>query len=71
MTKNSLELNAIGSKVKLEEDVIGTIVGIHISHNNAIVYDVGWWSGRSYSKDSFAPHQLVVTTEEKTRIGFV
>jgi hypothetical protein len=71
MSKNSLELNAIGSKVKLEDDVTGTIIGIHISHNNAIVYDVGWWNGRSYSRDSFAPYQLVQTTEEKNRIGFI
>ena len=71
MSKNTLELNAIGSKVRLEEDVIGTIIGIHISHNNAIIYDVGWWNGRSYSRDSFAPYQLVPTTEEKNRIGFV
>jgi uncharacterized protein YodC (DUF2158 family) len=70
MSKNSLEINAVGSKVKLEDDVIGTIVGINISHGNVVVYDVGWWNGRSYSKDTFSPHQLVPTTEEKIRIGF-
>lgn len=70
MSKNSLELNAIGSKVQLEDDVIGTIVGAHISHNNSITYEVGWWSGRSYSKDTFMPNQLTPTNDEKTRIGF-
>lgn len=70
MSKNSLELHAIGSKVKLEDDVIGTILGIQISHNNSITYEVGWWSSRSYSKDTFAPHQFTATTEERNRIGF-
>jgi len=70
MSKNTLELNAIGSKVRLAEDVIGDIVGIHISENNAINYEVGWWSGRSYNKDTFSPSQLVVTTEDRIRIGF-
>ena len=50
--------------------MFGTIVGIHISQNNAIVYEVGWWNGRSYSKDTFLPHQLIITSEEKMRIGF-
>lgn len=67
----SIELNSIGSKVKLEDDVIGTVIGINISQNNSVSYEVGWWNGRSYSKDNFLPHQLVVTTDEKMRIGFV
>lgn len=70
MSKNSIELNPIGTKVRLEEDVIGTIIGIHVSQNNSITYDVGWWNGRSYSKDSFISSQLIVTTDEKIRIGF-
>lgn len=64
------ELNAIGTKVKLEDDIIGTIIGINLSHNNCITYQVGWWSGRSYVKDTFLPQQLVPTTDEKMRIGF-
>jgi hypothetical protein len=67
---SSFELNAIGTKVKLEDDIFGTIIGINISHNNSIVYEVGWWNGRSYSKDTFLPHQLVITSDEKMRIGF-
>lgn len=67
----TIELNAVGAKVKLEDDVVGTIIGINISHNNTVSYQVGWWNGRSYSKDDFLPHQLVATTEEKIRIGFL
>lgn len=69
-TDSSIELNAIGTKVKLEDDIFGTIVGINISQNNSITYEVGWWNGRSYSKDTFFPHQLVITSDEKIRIGF-
>jgi hypothetical protein len=69
-TESFFELNAIGTKVRLEDDVFGTIVGIHISQNNAIAYEIGWWNGRSYSKDAFLPHQLVITSDEKIRIGF-
>lgn len=66
----TIELNAIGTKVKLEDDIIGTIVGINISHNNSILYQVGWWNGRTYTKEFFMPTQLVITTDETTRIGF-
>jgi hypothetical protein len=67
---NSFELNPVGTKVKLEDDIFGTIIGINISYNNSITYEVGWWNGRSYSKDTFLPHQLVITSDEKMRIGF-
>lgn len=66
----TLEVNTIGAKVKLEDDIIGTIVGINISHNNSVLYQVGWWNGRSYMKEFFMPTQLVITTDETTRIGF-
>lgn len=70
MSKNTIELNAIGSKVKLEDDIVGTIIGINIQANNSITYEVGWWNGRSYNKDTFSSHQLVIITEDKMRIGF-
>lgn len=70
MSKNTIELNAVGSKVKLEDDVVGTIIGINIQANNSITYEVGWWNGRSYSKDHFCSHQLTLTSDDKIRIGF-
>jgi len=70
MSKNTIELNPIGTKVKLAEDVIGTIIGIHISGNQSINYEVGWWNGRSYNKETFSSFELTVTTDEKIRIGF-
>lgn len=71
MSKNTIELNAIGSKVKLEDDVYGIITAIHITENNSVNYEVGWWSGRSYNKEVFTPNQLTVTVADKLRIGFV
>lgn len=70
MSKNTIELNAVGSKVKLEDDVYGTITSIHIADNNSVSYEVGWWNGRSYSKEHFSPSQLTVTVADKIRIGF-
>lgn len=71
MSKNSLDLYKIGSKVKLTDDVVGDILSITIHGDNHVSYECGWWSGRSYSVESFASNQIEVTTEEKTKIGFV
>ena len=70
MSKNVLELYKIGSKVKLTDDVYGTIVSIHISGDNNVEYECGWWNSRSYSTQSFYPNEIEVTAEEKTKIGF-
>lgn len=68
---DSVEVYGIGTKVKLEDDVYGIITSIHITDNNAINYEVGWWNGRSYTKEVFSPHQLTVTVGDKLKIGFV
>lgn len=70
MIKNTLELNKIGSKVKLTDDVYGTIIAINISGDNTITYKCGWWNGRSYSTECFSPAEIEVTTVEKFKIGF-
>ena len=70
MSKNVLELYKIGSKVKLTDDVYGTIVSIHISGNDNVEYECGWWNGRSYSTQSFSSNEIEVTVAEKTQIGF-
>jgi len=71
MSKNSLELYKIGSKVKLADDVYGTIIGIHISGDNNVNYECGWWNSRSYSTENFPSNDIEVTVAEKTKIGFV
>lgn len=71
MSKNSIELYKIGSKVKLTDDVFGTITGINIKGDNHISYECGWWNGRSYSTQNFASNEIEVTLVDKTRIGFV
>jgi hypothetical protein len=70
MSKNSLELYKIGSKVKLTEDIYGTIVGIHISGENTVTYSCGWWNGRSYDVRDFSENHIEVALAEKFRIGF-
>jgi uncharacterized protein YodC (DUF2158 family) len=70
MSKNTLELYKIGSKVKLAEDVFGAITGINIRGDNSISYECGWWNGRSYTTQLFSANEIEVTISEKTRIGF-
>lgn len=71
MSKNALEVYKIGSKVKLTDDVFGTITCIHINGNNDVSYECGWWNGRSYSTQNFHASEVEVTLVDKTRIGFV
>ena len=73
MTKNNtLEFYNIGTQVKLEKDIQGTIISVTIRPNNAVSYTCGWWNGRSYCTETFMPEQIEsLVTSDKTRIGFV
>jgi uncharacterized protein YodC (DUF2158 family) len=71
MSKNSLDVYRIGSKVKLEDDIYGTILSINIHSDNYVTYECGWWNGRSYSTQSFSSNEIEVTVAEKTKIGFI
>jgi hypothetical protein len=71
MSKNSLEVYKIGSKVKLTDDVYGTIVSATICADNSVSYKCGWWNGRSYTTEYFSPNEIEVTVVEKYKIGFV
>jgi len=66
-----LEVYNIGSRVKLTDDVYGTIVGINIRGDNYISYDCSWWNGRSYDCKTFHSNEIEVSLSEKTRIGFI
>lgn len=70
MSKNTIELYKIGSKVKLADDVHGNIIGISISDDSTISYKCGWWNGRSYNTEYFSPNLIEVTVAEKFKIGF-
>jgi uncharacterized protein YodC (DUF2158 family) len=70
MSKNVLELYKIGSRVKLTDDVFGTIISITIHGDNNVTYECGWWNSRSYSTQSFASNEIEVTLADKMRIGF-
>ena len=70
MTKNSLELYKVGTKVKLTEDVYGQISAVSIRANNYITYECSWWNGRSVDNKWFHESEIEITESEKTRIGF-
>jgi uncharacterized protein YodC (DUF2158 family) len=66
-----LEVYNVGSKVKLAEDIDGTIVAIAIHADNNVTYECGWWNGRSYDTRWFHASEIEVTLGERTKIGFV
>jgi hypothetical protein len=70
MTKNALEVYKIGSKVKLADDVHGSIIAACIRGDNHVTYECGWWNGRSYDSKWFHSSEIEVTLSEKIRIGF-
>jgi uncharacterized protein YodC (DUF2158 family) len=71
MSKNTLEFYNVGTKVKLEKDIQGTIISVTIQSNNAISYICGWWNGRSYCTETFIPDQIeALVTTTKTLIEF-
>ena len=67
-----LSLYKVGSKVKLEEDIYGHIVGITIrsSSGDGVAYDCGWWNGRAYQEQSFRSDQIEIITGTPLKIGF-
>lgn len=70
MSKNTIEVYKIGNRVKLTDDVHGTIIGISIRGDNHVTYECSWWNGRSYDSKWFHANEVEVTMAEKTRIGF-
>lgn len=70
MSKNSVEVCKIGSKVKLAEDIYGSIVAVCIRGDNHVTYECSWWNGRSHDSKWFHSSEIEVTLSEKTRIGF-
>lgn len=71
MSKNSIEVYKVGSKVKLTDDVYGYIVGISIRGDNHITYECSWWNGRSHDSKWFYSGEIEITVGEKTKIGFI
>ena len=71
MSKNTLDLYSVGTKVKLADDVFGTIIGIMLRGDNHITYECAWWNGRSHDSKWFHQKEIEVTASDKTRIGFI
>jgi len=67
-----LSVYKIGSKVKLEEDVFGYIIGITIlsASNDGVTYLCGWWNGRAYQEQSFRSDQIEIVSGTQMKIGF-
>ena len=70
MAKATLEVFPVGSKVQLDEDLVGTVLSVTIGDKNSVFYEVGWWQSRTYTKECFVHDQLTLTLGETARIGF-
>jgi hypothetical protein len=67
---DTLDIIAPGTEVKLADDVFGKVLAVTIGVES-VAYEVGWWSGRSFSRDHFTFDQLTVEESGHTRtIGF-
>jgi hypothetical protein len=71
MSKNTIDVYSIGTKVKLADDVFGTVIGIMVRDHNHVTYECGWWNGRSFDSRWFYSSEIEVTVSEKNRIGFI
>lgn len=70
MTK--LEVYKIGTKVKLDEDVVATITSVNIRANDYVTYECGWWNGKSHDSKWFTENEISPTeTSVKNKIGFI
>lgn len=71
MSKNTIDIYKIGSKVKLAEDVFGHIIGVRIEGNNHITYECSWWNGRSHDSKWFHEDEIEANIAERQKIGFI
>ena len=74
MTKdNKLELLSVGSKVKIGNEVIGTITGFNVRANNYVTYEVTWLNGPSSFETKEFEESFVESFDKvvKTKIGFI
>ena len=67
---SKLTIIPVGTKVGLVEDVVGTVRSVTIHGNESVAYEVGWWSGRSFTTDHFYESELNPQVGTRQQIGF-
>ena len=60
----------VGTKVILEEGIVGVVENITIYEGNYVTYNCSWWNGRSRDCESFQSDRVSPVTDEKVNIGF-
>lgn len=61
----------VGTKVKLHDDIFGTVTKIVISYDNSVFYEVCWWNGRSKTIETFHSTEVENVDDVRTKIGFI
>ena len=60
-----VEVYKIGTKVQLNPEIVGTIIGVNIrSVNHLITYECGWWNNKSYDTKWFHAEELKIINEK-------
>jgi hypothetical protein len=67
----TMNIIPVGTEVELQPDIFGTVLSVTIRNSQEHIYEVGWWSSRSYTKEHFYSTQFNIKNQEKLKIGFV
>ena len=60
----------VGTRVNLDEGIVGVVENIIIYEGNYVSYTCSWWNGRSQEVKSFQSGRISPVTDEKMTIGF-
>jgi hypothetical protein len=72
-----LAVIAVGTKVDIgpaDSPIEGSVIGVQIRSNDALIYEVAWWNGRSREEkwvDETEVRLAVGEAKDFTAIGFI
>ena len=68
----NLQLYAIGTKVNVGCDVVGTITAITIHEKNHVAYQINWWLSGNYNIAWLSELEIqnLITEVKQTVVGF-
>jgi uncharacterized protein YodC (DUF2158 family) len=68
--ETNISIIPVGTKVKLHEDIFGTINRVIIAYDNSVFYEICWWNGRTRITEVFHSTEIEKTEEVRVKIGF-
>lgn len=64
----------IGTRVQVDKNILGILIGFSVHANHYVRYEVGWWDGARYETRWFESWQVKIAPEvpaDFSKIGFV